>query len=74
MTLSGLPGAGKDSWLRANRPDLPVVSLDRIRESFGVAPTDNQGQLLQAGFEAARVHLREGRDPIKPATICPDSF
>lgn len=60
--MSGLPGSGKDSWLRGNLPDLPVVSLDRIRERLGIGPTDNQGQVLQAGFEAARVHLREGQD------------
>ncbi len=60
--LSGLPGAGKDSWLRAHRPDLPVVSLDLIRDRLGVGPTDNQGAVLQAGFEEARVHLRAGRD------------
>jgi predicted kinase len=60
--LSGLPGSGKSSWLRENRPELPVVSLDRIRESAGVGPTDNQGAVLQAGFEAARVHLRAGQD------------
>lgn len=59
--LSGLPGAGKDSWLRENRPDLPVVSLDRIRDQLGVSPLDNQGSVLQAGFAAARAHLREGR-------------
>ncbi|PTX52639.1 putative kinase [Gemmobacter caeni] len=60
--LSGLPGSGKDSWLRANRPELPVVSLDRIREGLGVGPTENQGAVLQSGFEAARVHLRSGQD------------
>jgi len=60
--LSGLPGSGKSSWLRAHRPNLPVVSLDRIREKAGVSPTDNQGTVLQAGFEAARVHLRAGQD------------
>jgi predicted kinase len=60
--MSGLPGSGKDSWLRMNRPDLPVVSLDHIRDRLGVGPTDNQGMVLQAGFEAARVHLRAGQD------------
>ena len=60
--LSGLPGAGKDSWLRAHRPDLPVVSLDAIRDRLGISPTDNQGAVLQAGFEEARVYLRAGQD------------
>ncbi|MCA9774474.1 MAG: AAA family ATPase [Myxococcales bacterium] len=62
LLMSGLPGAGKDSWLRENRPDLPVVSLDRIRDRLGIGPTDNQGAVLQAGFEAARAHHRAGRD------------
>jgi predicted kinase len=66
--MSGLPGAGKDSWLKANRPDLPVVSLDRIRDQLGVEPKDNQGAVLQAGLEAARVHLRAGRDFVWNAT------
>ncbi len=29
--MSGLPAGGKDAWLAANRPDLPVVSLDDAR-------------------------------------------
>lgn len=60
--LSGLPGSGKDSWIARHRPDLPVVSLDRIREETGTAPTDNQGAVLQEAFEMARRHLREKRD------------
>ena len=60
--MSGLPGAGKDSWLAANRPSLPVVSLDRLRGELGIAPTDDQGRVVQAAQEAARAHLRAGRD------------
>ncbi len=60
--MSGLPGAGKDSWLTRNAPDLPVVSLDALRAAMGVGPDANQGRVVQAAFEAARCHLREGRD------------
>lgn len=60
--MAGLPGAGKDTWLKANRPDLPVVSLDDIRGDLDVAPTDDQGRVLQAAREQCRVHLRAGRD------------
>lgn len=60
--LSGLPGAGKDSWLARHEPALPVVSLDLIRDSAGISPTDNQGAVLQEGFEMARRYLREKRD------------
>lgn len=60
--LSGLPGAGKDTWLGAHEPDLPVISLDAIRAELGVAPTANQGRVVQAAQELAREHLRAGRD------------
>jgi hypothetical protein len=28
MSCPGLPGAGKDTWLRQQRAQLPVISLD----------------------------------------------
>ena len=39
--MSGLPGAGKDTWLAKNRPMLPVVALDAIREGLEIEATDN---------------------------------
>lgn len=60
--MSGLPGAGKDTWLRKNRPLLPVVSLDNIREELDVSFSDNQGHVIQAAREHCRQHLRAGRD------------
>ena len=32
--MSGLPGAGKDTWLARRRPDLPVVALDAVRDAL----------------------------------------
>ena len=58
LLLSGLPGAGKDSWLEQNRPELPVVSLDAIRDELGVRRRDPQGTVLQRARERARGHLR----------------
>jgi putative nucleotidyltransferase with HDIG domain len=60
--MSGLPGAGKDTWLAKNRPELPVVSLDEIREDLDMESTGNQGQVIQAAREQCREHMREGRD------------
>jgi predicted kinase len=60
--LSGLPGAGKDSWLARHRPGLPVVSLDDLRADLGAEATDNQGEVVQHAREACREHLRAGRD------------
>ena len=59
--MSGLPGAGKDTWLRAHAPELPVVSLDALREELDVAPSGPQGVVVQRAREQAREHLRAGR-------------
>ena len=60
--MSGLPGAGKDTWLAKNRPPIPVVALDAIRETLDIEATDNQGEVIQAAREQCREHLRPGRD------------
>lgn len=59
--LSGLPGAGKDTWLARYRPALPVVSLDAVRGELDIDPTDNQGEVIQAAREKCREHLRARR-------------
>lgn len=60
--LAGLPGSGKDHWLRTHAPELPVVSLDELRRSMAIEPTENQGAVAQAAKERCRKHLRAGRD------------
>lgn len=62
MQEVGLPGAGKDTWLRLHWPGLPVVSLDALRQELGVSPTDNQGHVIQLARECCREHLRAERD------------
>lgn len=59
--MSGLPGAGKDTWLARQRPTLPVVALDAIRDELDVEPTENQGEVIQAAREKCREHLRASR-------------
>ena len=59
--MSGLPGSGKDAWLAANRPSLPVVSLDDLRFELQVEATDDQGEVIQVAMERCREHLRSGR-------------
>jgi predicted kinase len=60
ILMSGLPAAGKDSWLRAHRPDLPVISLDRLRGELDVDPDDAQSEVIAAAREQARRYLRAG--------------
>lgn len=59
--MSGLPGVGKDTWLAAHRPELPVVSLDALRAELGIGPTGDQRAVAAAAYELARGHLRAGR-------------
>lgn len=58
--LTGLPGSGKDTWLRRYNSELPVVSLDDVRQELDVDPTDNQGEVVQLARERCRKFLRAG--------------
>lgn len=60
--MSGLPAAGKDTWLREHCPALPVISLDEIRQHLGISHTAHQGRVLEYARERAREFLREGVD------------
>lgn len=70
IMMSGLPGAGKDTYIRRHFPGLPVVSLDAIRESLGIDPADKRGngQTVQQGKEQARALMRQKRSFIWNAT------
>lgn len=56
--LSGLPGSGKDHWIRVHGGSQPIVALDSIREEMGVDPTDNQGEIAQIARDRCRQYLR----------------
>jgi predicted kinase len=66
--LSGLPGVGKDHWIAAHRPQVPVVSLDRLRAELGVKPGGDQRPVAAAAHALAREHLRAGRSFVWNAT------
>lgn len=68
VLLSGLPGTGKDTWISAFRPDLPVVSLDDIRKRNRISPDDSQGAVVQLAREQAREYLRKKQPFIWNAT------
>jgi predicted kinase len=68
VLMSGLPGAGKDTWLRDHRPNLPLISLDAIRREQGVAPTADQGALAREAKRRARELLRRHQSFVWNAT------
>ena len=68
LMLSGLPGSGKDTWIKENGNDRPVISLDDIRRAMKISPTDNQGRVIQEAKEQARIFLRKKQTFIWNAT------
>jgi predicted kinase len=68
VLMSGLPGSGKDHWIRQNLPDWPVIALDAVREELDVAASENQGAVVNRAREMARDCLRQGRSFVWNAT------
>ena len=58
ILMCGLPGTGKDYWIDRHHPDLPVVSLDKLRIEMGISPSDEQGAIVNAGRDLAKGYLQ----------------
>ncbi|NER95341.1 MAG: AAA family ATPase [Symploca sp. SIO1B1] len=68
VLMSGLPGTGKDTWIQHHLPELPVISLDRLRQEMGIAPSDKQGTVVNAAKAIAKDYLRNGQSFVWNAT------
>jgi len=66
--ISGLPGAGKDTWISNHMADVPVVSLDALRIELEEEATGSQGRVVHAARERAREFLRRHQDFVWNAT------
>ena len=70
--MSGLPLSGKDTWIAQNAKtfpyDIPMISLDDLREKMGVSPSKDSGRVVQAALELARIYLRKKQPFIWNAT------
>lgn len=66
--LSGLPGAGKDTWVRDHGGGREVISLDALRDALDAEPTGDQGAVVIAAKERARAMLRRREGFIWNAT------
>ena len=62
LLLSGLPGAGKNTYLVKEHPNLPVISLDAIRTQLKISPSDSQEPVASEGRNQMRVYLRAGQN------------
>lgn len=57
IVMSGLPGAGKDTWLARHHPDLPVLSLDGLRAELSIAHGEEPARLRTEAFARANAFL-----------------
>lgn len=66
--MSGLPGTGKDTWIQKNLPDIPMISLDKIRREHKISPMKNQGLVANLAKEQAKEYLRTHQSFVWNAT------
>ena len=59
--MTAVPGSGKDTYIKKQLKDLPMISLDDFRRKWKIKPTDKSGtgKVVQAAKEAAKVHMRK---------------
>ncbi len=68
VIMSGLPGTGKDTWIKENLSGMPVISSDNIRRRLGISPTDPQGAVFAVAREQAKEYLRRRQPFVWNAT------
>ncbi|MGN0298454.1 MAG: AAA family ATPase [Lachnospiraceae bacterium] len=68
IVMSGLPGTGKDTWIHNHYPDLPVISLDEIRQELHISAEGNQGAVINLARDRARELLRQHQPFVWNAT------
>ncbi len=73
IIMCGLPGTGKDTYIKTAYPDYPIVSLDDIRREYNISPVGNQQEVARIAKERAKQLLRKKKSFIWNATsITPD--
>lgn len=68
ILMSGLPGTGKDTWIREHYEHLPMISLDEIRKELKISTTDNQGRVIVEARDRAKEFLRKKQSFVWNAT------
>lgn len=68
ILMSGLPGTGKDTYIREHYGNLPVISLDALRKQMKILPTQPQGSVVNAAREQAKEYLRKKQPFVWNAT------
>ena len=73
VMLSGLPGTGKDTYIREHFPDCAMISLDDIRKEYGISPIGDQSEVIGIAKSRMKELLRRKQAFVFNATnITPD--
>ena len=68
ILMSGLPGTGKDTFIAAHYPELPMISLDEIRRELGISPEESQTRVVDEANRRAKELLRKKQPFVWNAT------
>lgn len=68
ILISGLPGTGKDTYIKNHFSSLPMISLDDLREELNIDPKDEQGTIYNIAKEKAKEYLRNKQPFVWNAT------
>ncbi|MDB0527029.1 AAA family ATPase [Ralstonia solanacearum] len=68
IVMSGLPASGKNTWVDAHHPELPVVSFDDARDELGLRHGKNEGMVAHLAVDRAKALLRAQQPFIWNAT------
>jgi len=68
IVMSGLPASGKNTWVSANHPTLPVISFDDAREELGLRHGKNEGMVAHHAVDQAKELLRTKKKFVWNAT------
>lgn len=68
--MCALPGSGKDTYIKNNLSQIPMVSIDELRRERKVKRGDSksEGQVYQEIKDMCKVHMRARRDFVFNAT------
>ncbi len=69
VIVCGLPGSGKDTFIKQHYPDWNLISLDAIRAQLKAAPSGHQGEVIKVAYQLAKQYLRAGENFVWNATM-----
>lgn len=68
IIMCGLPGTGKDTYIKNYFKDKNIISLDEIRKENNIKPTEDQNKVISIANAMMKKHLRSKEEFLWNAT------